>query len=452
MFSAPKPNLTLPMQTYFYQLADFIGTRIRADETYLANLSAEDSSFVRFNQNLVRQAGSVKQIGLTLSLIAKQHRAESHLTLSGQQDNDQALVTATLESLRRDLEDLPEDPYLLFNQTPQSTERVGESQIAPAADILDQVISQGQGKDLVGIYAAGAIYKGFANSLGQRNWHRVDNFNFEWCLYHTADKAVKSSYAGTHWDSAEFARKMASSSEQFAILKRSPKQLVPGQYRAYLTPSAMNEILGLLSWEAFGVKAQRNKQSPLLKLEDGSASLNRAVHVSENSQDGVAPGFQADGFIKSAEVRLIDGGKHAGALVSPRSAREFSIDTNGANSAEAPESLDMGAGHMHRDDALKTLGTGILIGNLHYLNFSDRRACRMTGMTRFATFWVEQGEIKAPLNVMRFDDSAYRVLGENLLALTVERELILDSGTYGERSTGSARLPGGLVKDFALTL
>ena len=440
------------MQTYFYQLADFIDSRIHADETWLACLAAEDSHFVRFNQNLVRQAGSVRQTGLTISLIARQRRAESRLTLSGQPDNDQALVTAALQTMRQDLGDLPEDPYLLYSQTPQSTERVGDSKLASDTEILDQVRMQGEGKDLVGIYAAGAIYKGFANSFGQRNWHRVDNFNFEWCLYHAADKAVKNSYAGTHWDSAEFARKMASSSEQLAILKRPPKQLAPGPYRAYLAPSAMYEILELLSWESFGVKAQRNKQSPLLKLEDGSAALHAGIFLQENSQEGVAPGFQADGFIKSATVKLIEGGKHAGALVSPRSAREFSIETNGANSAEAPEALDMAAGHLHRDDALKTLGTGILIGNLHYLNFSDRRTCRMTGMTRFATFWVEQGEIKAPLNVMRFDDSAYRVLGENLLALTAERELILDSGTYGERSTGSARLPGGLVKDFALTL
>lgn len=434
------------MQTYFYQLADFIGTQTRSEETYLAYLSAEESSFVRFNQCLVRQAGSVKQTGLTLSLIAQQRRAESHLTLSGQREDDRGLVLAALDALRRDLADLPEDPYLLFNQIPQSTERIGESGLASDADILDQVVTLGQGKDLVGIYAAGTIYKGFANSLGQRNWHRVDNFNFEWCLYHAADKAVKNSYAGTHWDGGEFARKMAASSEQLAVLKRAPKQLAPGQYRAYLAPSAMNEILGLLSWEAFGIKTQRNKQSPLLKLEDGSAALNASVDLQENSQDGIAPGFQADGFIKSATVPLISRGHHAGALVSPRSAREFALETNGANSAEAPEALEMAAGYMHRDDVLKTLGTGILIGNLHYLNFSDRRACRMTGMTRFATFWVEKGVIQAPLNVMRFDDSAYRVLGENLLALTAERELILDAGTYSERSTGSARLPGDWSK------
>lgn len=440
------------MQTYFHELADFIGTQVRATETWLAWLSAEESRFVRFNQNLVRQAGAVKQIGVTLSLIAQNRRAESRLTLSGQPDNDYALVTVALELLRRDLVDLPEDPYLLYNQTPQSSERIGESGLAADADILDQVLTQGQGQDLVGLYAAGAIYKGFANSFGQRNWHRVDNFNFEWCLYHAADKAVKTSYAGTHWNSAEFARKMAASSQQLDILKRPPKQLAPGQYRAYLAPSAMNEILELLSWESFGVKTQRNKQSPLLKLEDGSSSLHASVQLQENSLDGVAPGFQSDGFIKSPAVMLIAAGRHAGALVSPRSAREFSIDTNGANSAEAPEALDMAAGQLHRDDVLKTLDTGILIGNLHYLNYSDRRACRMTGMTRFATFWVEQGEIQAPLNVMRFDDSIYRLLGDNLLALTAERDWILDSGSYGERSTGSARLPGGLVKDFALTL
>jgi len=73
-------------------------------------------------------------------------------------------------------------------------------------------------------------------------------------------------------------------------------------------------------------------------------------------------------------------------------------------------------------------------------------------MTRFATFWVEDGKIKAPLNVMRFDETAYRVLGENLLGLTKERDFMPDPHTYDARSTASARLPGALVKDFAFTL
>jgi len=76
----------------------------------------------------------------------------------------------------------------------------------------------------------------------------------------------------------------------------------------------------------------------------------------------------------------------------------------------------------------------------------------MTGMTRFATFWVENGEIVAPLNVMRFDDTIHRMLGSELEALTVERDLLLSASTYYNRSTGSSRLPGVLLKDFAFTL
>ena len=73
-------------------------------------------------------------------------------------------------------------------------------------------------------------------------------------------------------------------------------------------------------------------------------------------------------------------------------------------------------------------------------------------MTRFATFWVEDGEIQAPLNVMRFDETAYRMLGDKLIGLTQERDFILDPGTYGQRSTISGRIPGALVEDFAFTL
>ena len=73
-------------------------------------------------------------------------------------------------------------------------------------------------------------------------------------------------------------------------------------------------------------------------------------------------------------------------------------------------------------------------------------------MTRFGTFWVENGEIVAPLNVMRFDETGFRVLGENLLGLTENQEFIPSSTTYFSRHTDSARLPGALVDNFRFTL
>ncbi len=103
-------------------------------------------------------------------------------------------------------------------------------------------------------------------------------------------------------------------------------------------------------------------------------------------------------------------------------------------------------------DALQALDRGLYIGNLWYLNYSDRNSARITGMTRFATFWVENGGIQAPVNALRFDDSLYRLLGDQLLALTREREFLLDPGSYGARSSRSARLPGALIGAMRFTL
>ena len=125
---------------------------------------------------------------------------------------------------------------------------------------------------------------------------------------------------------------------------------------------------------------------------------------------------------------------------------------NGAPEDESAKSLIMRAGTLANADILKELGTGIYISNLWYLNFSDRATCRITGMTRFASFWVENGEIIAPLNVMRFDDSLFRMLGENLLALSQETEVIMDDRSYGERHTGGAVLPGALLKEMRFVL
>jgi predicted Zn-dependent protease len=114
--------------------------------------------------------------------------------------------------------------------------------------------------------------------------------------------------------------------------------------------------------------------------------------------------------------------------------------------------MDLAPGALAESDVLKALGTGLYISNLWYLNFSDRPAGRITGMTRFATFWVENGSIVAPVTPMRFDDSVYRILGESLVDFTRERELLPDTSTYVERQTGSARLPGALLSALRFTL
>ncbi len=440
------------MQDEFLTLIDALTPLLRGDEIFTASFAGEHSDFVRFTGGRVRQAGAVTQRALTIDLIAGRRHAAGTLTLSGHPATDRARLAHLVGELRAMRAQLGDDPYLHYATEPRSTERQCPA-VLPDRDTATAAISaMGRHGDLVGIYAAGSMYAGFANAFGQRNWFRADNFNFDWSFVHDADRAVKGAYAGTEWNADELARRGDRAAEQLAALRRAPRRLVPGHYRVYLAPAAIWELLSILAWGGFSLRAHRTRTTPLLKMVAGDAQLHPGVTLRELTAEGVGPDFQEAGFLRPAEVVLIAGGVYRDCLVSPRSALEYGVATNGASGGEAPAAIDMAPGTLPEGRVLAELGTGIYVSNLWYLNFSDRAACRATGMTRFATFWVERGVIQAPVEVMRFDETVYRILGEHLVALTAEREFILDPGTYGQRSTDSARLPGALVDDFTLTL
>ncbi|MGH1489737.1 MAG: metallopeptidase TldD-related protein [Acidimicrobiales bacterium] len=439
-------------EQYFDNLVTAATAKLTGDEVLLATAQTESTDFARFNNAQVRQAGSVDQTTINLDLIAGQRHTEASLQLCSEQQVDDARVLAVLERLREQRAVVPDDPHLIINTEPVSTHHVGENRLPERDDALAAITKGAAGRDLVGIYTAGGVASAFANSLGQRNWFETSTFNFDWTFYLRADKAVKSAYAGFGWEQPVFDRKLSDASAKLEALSRDPIDLKPGEYRSYLTPAALHEVIDLLAWNAFSARAQQTSQSSLLQLLTGEGELDPAIKISEDTANGVAPNFQEQGFMRPDEVRLIENGKPVDALVSPRSAVEFDLTPNGASGYESPNSLAIAGGELNVDDAIAELGTGLYIGNLWYTNFSDRPACRVTGMTRFATFWVEGGEIVAPVNVLRFDDTIYNMLGERLSALSAEPEFVFDNSTYSQRSSGSVRLPGALLEGMRFTL
>jgi predicted Zn-dependent protease len=440
------------MKEIFFALADHAIGALRGQEFLLVNFTGEASDFVRFNNARVRLAMTIRQAYLTLTLIDGKRHATMRLALTSDPATDAAAVDAALASLRADLPTLPEDPYLLYAIENRSSESIRTGALPQGADAIGAVVEGAAGADLVGILASGPVYRGFANSAGQRNWHAVDCFNFEWSLYHATDKAVKAAYAGTQWRSAEVQQRIATARTQLEYLARPPKTIPPGVCRAYLAPAALDELLWMLNWGGVSAKAQRTKQSSIQRLVDADARLSEHVHLRENTSAGLAPAFDATGFERPGTVDLIRAGRHAGALVSPRSAREYGIDANGADEEESMQSMELDAGRLAESDVLAALDRGVYVGNLWYLNYSDRPNGRITGMTRFGTFWVEDGRVVAPLSVMRFDDSLFRMLGDNLIDFTRERDWIVNAGTYGQRSIETSRVPGTLLGALNFTL
>lgn len=438
------------VEEYFRDLARECFSALQGGEILLLNVDGEQSDFARFNRNAIRQAGNVCQQGLHLTLIDGNKQATASLDLYGERETDRAYAGATLDKLREQLPFLPDDPYIHYATEVNDTVTQRENTLPRTSDAVTEIITAAKGLDLVGIWASGTVSHGFANSLGQFNWHSNPSFNLDWSLYQHDDKAVKQSYAGFDWQPAALEQKIEHARETLNILAKPSKTIRPGRYRVYLTPSALGEIIDLLSWGGFGLKSHRTAQTPLLRMIEGGVELDRSINIVEHHTAGLTPPFTRAGFIKPDSVELVDAGAYRQCLVGARSAKEYDEPVN--CNVEAPQSIEIGGGTLRAGEILKALDTGVYVSNLWYCNYSDRSHCRITGMTRFATLWVENGEIVAPLNVMRFDETIYNLLGKNLVALTEDTEHLLDSSTYERRSEASSRLPGVLVDEFNFTL
>lgn len=453
-----------PLAERFAPLMARVAQCARPGETSAGWFAGERSDFVRFNRGRVRQAGSVERHTLDLRLMRADRQAHESIVLVGRLDTDAARVDAAFARLRDTIAHAEPDPYLSFDDTGGASRSVRAAGAPNPDEIADTVCVAADDSDLVGFWSAGPIARGFASSRGHSHWHESGRWSFDWSIHvHAAGRAaggfpgeggraLKATLTGESWSAPALSAAIARSVRDAAVLARPARRLEPGHYRAWLAPRALADLVGMLGWGGFSERAHRSGQSPLARLRAGESAFDARVQFAERLGDAGVPLFQADGFARPPELALVRDGRHAGSLVSPRSAREFGVAANGAADAEAPEALAMAPGGLDETRALAELGEGVAVSNLWYLNFSDRRACRVTGLTRFATMWVEGGEAVAPVEVMRFDDSLYRLLGSELLALGDVAHRIPDTDTYDARALGSTCVPGALVGALAFTL
>ncbi|WP_252088459.1 TldD/PmbA family protein [Pseudomonas sp. MWU13-3659] len=438
-------------QQRFESLLDSLNAAVQPGEQFTLGYSAEQSQFVRFNHAKVRQAGLVSQASAQLRLVRDGRQAEQQITLGDEAELNRQRLHEALAQLRQTLPLLPPDPYLSLDESAWHSHSLLEPPLPELDEVLALIEREAGDLDLVGIHAAGPICRGFASSFGAFGWHQANSFNIDWSLFHANGQAVKANYAGQTWRGEKFAARLRQAREQLEHLGRPAITLKPGSYRAYLAPAAMDEIAGMLCWGGFSAQSLATGNSSLQRLYNGDARLSPLVSFSEQVSGSLSPAFSDEGSPRR-DLLLIGEGRGLERLVSARSAAEFKLVANGADSHESPCALSLAPGNLPSAQILERLGTGLYISNLWYLNYSDLPAARMTGLTRFATFWVENGKIQGPVSTMRFDDSLYNLLGSQLEDLTQEREMILSTSTYGQRSTGSSHLPGALVKGLTLTL
>lgn len=431
------------------QWAEKLFQNLRQNESLGLSLNAEDSQFIRFNQSRIRQATQVRQIHLEMRLQRDQREAKKSLFLGLDGDENHRQLSAALEEMRALIEIMPADPFFVPQKNHGQSAFSQKGRGIDANSLVDLLGDSLKGLDLAGLFCSGPMISAQINSQGLDHWFETDSFFFDYSLY-SGRKAAKGHYASSQWVDEDFRRGLKLCQSQLELLGRPlcPVQL-PGQYRTFLAPAAAYDMLSLLGWGGLSYSSFRQGQSTLGRLFKGEQSLSPQLFMEENFTRGLVPRFNDQGELAPETLPLIEGGKGVQMLVSSRTAAEYQVPANAAISWESFRSLKVSPGQLPSSEVLSQLEKGLYLSNLHYLNYSDLPAGRFTGMTRYACFWVEGGEVQGPIQDLRFDESFYQALGPQLLALTQESELFPNLSTYQSRSFGLVETPGLLIEGFS---
>jgi len=436
----------------FYKFSDDLYSSLSEGEDLTLSLHLEDTFFARFNQAKVRQTTSVVEGELGLSFVRGKKKIEYNVGYTGDREVDLAAATVALKECQALAPNLMDDPFCPDTINNGTSSENHTATLPSHESSMEKVLTPASSYDLAGIYTSGWVVRANTNSKGQKHWFSTESCSMDYSLYTAKQRAVKGMYATTNWSDEEYQQNISGQLAQLELMDREKKIVPRGKYRVYLSPGAVSEIVGIINWQGLSYSCFKQGRSAFKKMSDENLKLSEKFSLSEDFSLGMTARFNNLGEQAPERLALIDQGVLENYLVSSKASKEYGVESNFANQQESMRSPNMSTGDLKREDILKEIGTGLYLSNLHYLNWSDIRHGRITGMTRFACFWVEDGEIISPIQDMRFDENMYHFFGDGLKRVTDFSEIAPNTSTYGHRSIGGMKTPGVIVDDFSFTL
>ena len=349
------------LEASFDRVLASLTQKLHPDEHFTIRLQGEVSQFTRFNHAKVRQTGIVRDGSLQLKLISQQRSSSIEFPFTGDSAIDLPQALAALSSLRIEVPQLAIDPYLVIPIGNATSREVYGGELLPDAEVIGTILPVVNDLDFTGLYAAGVVLRGYADSNGQKHWFATESYTLDYSLFTPTGQAVKGTLAGSHWDASAYQAKIAESKTQLARLLQPLKTIERGKYRTYLAPAATANLLGMLSWGGISEAALQQGRSCFGALQREEQYLSPQLTISENFQRGLVPRFNELGEISPTNLTLIDRGRLANTLINSRTAKEYQKPANGANRAESLRSAEISPGELLTRSSFSRFRYGLIL-------------------------------------------------------------------------------------------
>lgn len=222
-----------------------------------------------------------------------------------------------------------------------------------------------------------------------------------------------------------------------------------GTCRVLLKPQAVNSLIATYGYAALGANAYATGRSAVSgRLGEQIASELITLVDDGGDADGLPSGFDAEGNVRR-RTSLIERGVLTGVVSDQRrAALTGGVPTGHAvpdgwrfGGDPVPSHLLLAPGDAGDDELLAECGSGLVVNRLDYLRVLHPKETLVTGTTRDATYWAEDGKLVAWHPQLRFtfrmDEVLNAVLGvgsvrercdQTFMESVVVPSLLIDAG------------------------
>lgn len=408
-------------------------------------LNGNDGGNIRYARNSVSTAGEDSNVSLNVSSYYGKKSGSASIN-----EFDDASLQKVVKRAEELAKLAPENPEFMEPLGPQTYGPETKTFIESTAKITPEYRAQAAANSIEpalkkDVTAAGFLEdsRGFSaqmNSKGLFTYNQATNVNFTVTMR-------SNDGTGSGWVSRNFndvSKLNTAEASQIAIDKalqsRNAKAIEPGKYTVILEANAAADLIGLMlnmnARQADEGRSFLSKKGGGTKL--GEKIVDERVNIYTDPWNTEVPTANQGGGLPRKKMDLIKNGTVANLFYD-----RYWASQKGVEPTPFPGNRIMEGGSASLEDMIKDTKKGVLVTRFWYIRAVDPQTLLYTGLTRDATFYIENGKIKHPIKNFRFNESPIIMLN-NLETLGKQERV---GGGFG----GSMLIPAMKVRDFTFS-
>lgn len=412
-------------------------------------LNGNDGGNIRYARNSVSTAGEDSNVSLNVSSYYGKKSGSASIN-----EFDDASLQKVVKRAEELAQLAPENPEFMEPLGPQTYGPETKTFIDSTAKITPDYRAQAAANSIEpalkkDVTAAGFLEdsRGFSsqmNSKGLFTYNQATNVNFTVTMR-------SNDGTGSGWVSRNFndvSKLDTATASQIAIDKalqsRNAKAIEPGKYTVILEANAAADLVGLMlnmnARQADEGRSFLSKKGGGTKL--GEKIVDERVNIYTDPWNLEVPAANQGGGLPRKKMDLIKNGTVANLMYD-----RYWASQKGVEATPFPGNRIMEGGSASLEDMIKDTKKGVLVTRFWYIRAVDPQTLLFTGLTRDATFYIENGKIKYPIKNFRFNESPIIMLN-NLETLGKQERVGGGGGGFGG---GSMLIPAMKIRDFTFS-